>query len=168
MERPVPGERQPSFNPALHFESGVSSHNTPTYTLLIQNVCPCVGLICDDAPLWKCTAGLKLGGSSRGTGRSMELFLSDISTKWTKCDPAITKPTKSRIAKFYATAKNRWSGSTWVVFRFWYILKEQSFFYIILKFGSEKKKLQVVVFAVFLGQHLSGLIFVAIIAGVLS
>ena len=51
--------------------------------------------------------------------------------------PCITKPTKSRIAQFCVMAKNKWSGSAWVIFRFWYILNEQSF-YIILKFGSIK------------------------------
>ena len=53
--------------------------------------------------------------------------------------PCITKPTKSRMAQFCVMARNRWSGSAWVIFRFWYILKEQSFFYIILKFGSIKR-----------------------------
>ena len=32
--------------------------------------------------------------------------------------PCITKPTKSRIVQFWAMAKNRWSGSAWVIFRF--------------------------------------------------
>ena len=50
-------------------------------------------------------------------------------------DALITKPTKSRTAQFYAVAKNRWSRSACVIFRFWYILKEQPF-YIILKFGT--------------------------------
>ena len=36
-------------------------------------MCPCVWLFCDDAPLWKCKAGLKLGGHSPGTGRSLEI-----------------------------------------------------------------------------------------------
>ena len=53
--------------------------------------------------------------------------------------PCITKPTKSCMAQFCVMARNRWSGSAWVIFRFWYILKEQSFFYIILKFGSIKR-----------------------------
>ena len=53
--------------------------------------------------------------------------------------PCITKPTKSRMAQFCVMARNRWSGSAWVIFRFWYILKEESFFYIILKFGSIKR-----------------------------
>ena len=53
--------------------------------------------------------------------------------------PCITKPTKSRMAQFCVMARNRWSGSAWVIFWFWYILKEQSFFYIILKFGSIKR-----------------------------
>ena len=35
----------------------------------------------NDAPLWKCTAGLKLGSRSPGTGRSMGLFPYYISTK---------------------------------------------------------------------------------------
>ena len=52
--------------------------------------------------------------------------------------PCITKPTNSRTAQFCVMARNRWSGSAWVNFWFWYILKEQSFFYIILKFGSIK------------------------------
>ena len=61
--------------------------------------------------------------------------------------PCITKPTKSRMTQFCVMARNRWSGSAWVIFRFWYILlllayetccyttsrrcrsKEQSFFY---------------------------------------
>ena len=33
-----------------------------------------VGLFCDDTPLWKCKAELKLGGRSHGTGCSLELF----------------------------------------------------------------------------------------------
>ena len=53
--------------------------------------------------------------------------------------PCITKPTKSRMAQFCVMARNRWSGSAWVIFRFWNILKEQSFFYIILKFRSIKR-----------------------------
>ena len=53
---------------------------------------------------------------------------------WGQMWPCITKPTKSRIAQFYVMAKNRWSGSACVIFRFWYILKEQSFY--INKFGS--------------------------------
>ena len=53
--------------------------------------------------------------------------------------PCITKPTKSRMAQFCVMAWNRWSGSAWVIFRIWYILKEQSFFYIHLKFGSIKR-----------------------------
>ena len=53
--------------------------------------------------------------------------------------PCITKPTKSRIAQFCVMAQNRWSGSAGVSFRFWYILKEQSLFYILLKFGSIKR-----------------------------
>ena len=50
--------------------------------------------------------------------------------------PYITKQIESRIAQFCAMAKNMWSGSALVMFIFWYILKEQSFFYIIMKFGS--------------------------------
>ena len=50
--------------------------------------------------------------------------------------PCITKPTKSRMAQFCVMARNSWSGSSWVIFRFWFILKEQFFFYIILTFGS--------------------------------
>ena len=46
--------------------------------------------------------------------------------------------TKSCTAQFCAMAKNMWSGSACVIFRFRYILKEQFFFYIILKFGSIK------------------------------
>ena len=57
---------------------------------------------------------------------------------FTICDPA-SKKKKSRIAKFCVMAKNRWSGSACVIFRFWYLLKEQSFFCIILKFGSIKR-----------------------------
>ena len=53
--------------------------------------------------------------------------------------PCITKPTKSCMAQFCVMTRNRWSGSAWVIFRFWYILKEQSFFYISLKFGSIKR-----------------------------
>ena len=48
------------------------------------------------------------------------------------------KTTKSRMAQFCVMTRNMWSGSAWVIFRFWYNLKEQSFFYIILKFGSIK------------------------------
>ena len=48
----------------------------------------------------------------------------------------ITKPTKSRTAQFYATARNR---SACVIFRFQFILKNQSFFYILLKFGNIKR-----------------------------
>ena len=33
-----------------------------------------VGLLYNDTPLWKNKAGLKLGGPSAGTGRSLELF----------------------------------------------------------------------------------------------
>ena len=32
----------------------------------------CVELFCDNAPLWKCEAGLKLGSRSPGVGRSLE------------------------------------------------------------------------------------------------
>ena len=46
------------------------------------------------------------------------------------------KPTQTCIAQFWAMAKNRWSGSAWVICRFWYVLNEQSFIYILLKFGS--------------------------------
>ena len=49
------------------------------------------------------------------------------------------KTNKKCMAQFCVMARNRWSGSAWVIFRFWYILKEQSFFYIILKFGSIKR-----------------------------
>ena len=52
--------------------------------------------------------------------------------------PCITKPTKSRIAQFCVMARKMRSGSAWVIFRFWYILKEQSF-YIILKFGRMER-----------------------------
>ena len=62
-------------------------------------------------------------------------FKSTLEYLW----PCITKPTKSRMAQFCVMARNRWSGSAWVIFRFWYILKEQSFFYTILKFGSIKR-----------------------------
>ena len=64
-----------------------------------------------------------------------ENFQNYIYNMW----PCITKPTKSRMAQFCVMARNRWSGSAWVIFRFWYILKEGSFFYIILKFGSIKR-----------------------------
>ena len=63
--------------------------------------------------------------------------------------PCITKPTKSCIAQFCVMARNRWSGSAWIIFRFWYILKEQSFFYIILKFGSIKHIISKVFFCCF-------------------
>ena len=46
----------------------------PYIHIAIDNVCPCVGLFCEDAPLWKCTAGLKLGGRSPGTSHSLVLF----------------------------------------------------------------------------------------------
>ena len=49
------------------------------------------------------------------------------------------KTNKSCMAQFCVMARNRWSGSAWVIFRFWDILKEQFFFYIILKFGSIKR-----------------------------
>ena len=41
----------------------------PYIHIAIHIVCPCVGLlhVRDDAPLWKCKAGLKLGGTSPGT-----------------------------------------------------------------------------------------------------
>ena len=81
--------------------------------------------------------------------------------------PCITKPTKSRIAQFCVMAKNKWSGSAWVIFRFWYILNEQSF-YIILKFGSIKCIISRC-FCRFLDQYFYSLMMVvAIIACVLS
>ena len=48
-------ERPVNFNPASHFQSEVpvSSHNPfePYTHIAIRNLCPCVGLFCDDAPL---------------------------------------------------------------------------------------------------------------------
>ena len=40
----------------------------------LKNVCPC-NLFCDDAPLRKCKAGLKLGSYSPRTGCSLEQSL---------------------------------------------------------------------------------------------
>ena len=54
-------------------------------------------------------------------------------------DPASQNQPKSRMAQFCVMARNRWSGSAWVIFIFWNILKEQSFFYIILRFRSIKR-----------------------------
>ena len=61
-------------------------------------------------------------------------------------------------------AKNR-SGSAWVIFIFWYILKEQSFFYILLKLGCIKRIISRF-FAVFLDQYFYGQMLVAIIIAV--
>ena len=71
------------------------------------------------------------------TSKTIDQFKAALKTHYLW--PCITKPTKSRMAQFCVMARNRWSWSAWVIFRFWYILKEQSFFYIILKFGSIKR-----------------------------
>ena len=47
--------------------------NKPTHTC-IYNVCWCVWLFCNDTPLWKCKAGLKMGCYVLGTGRSVDVF----------------------------------------------------------------------------------------------
>ena len=80
--------------------------------------------------------------------------------------PCITTRTKSRIAQFCTMDKNVWSWSAWVIFRFWYILKEQSF-YIILKFGSIKQIISSG-FCYFSRSMCFGLKLVAIIACILS
>ena len=80
--------------------------------------------------------------------------------------PCIIKPTNSLTAQFYAMAKNMSSGSACVILRFLYILKEQFFFYIILKFGSIKRIISSG-FCCFSKAVFFGLILFAIIACVL-
>ena len=54
------------------FSWKVASLSQPDTNVAIQNVCPCLGLFRGDAPLWKCKAGLKLGGCSPVTARSLD------------------------------------------------------------------------------------------------
>ena len=75
IQRPIPNEQPPNFNSALHFQGGASSVEQPYAWTHIVNSNVCVGVIRDDTPLWKCKTGLKLGGRSPGTGRSLKFFL---------------------------------------------------------------------------------------------
>ena len=59
---------------------------TCTYTLLFTMfVHVYVGLFCDDAPLWKCKAELKLGSCSLGNRCSLELFPSSLGRIFKGC-----------------------------------------------------------------------------------
>ena len=55
------------------------------------------------------------------------------------CDPASQNQEKVAWPSFVLWLEIFDQGSAWVIFQFLYILKEQSFFYIIPKFGSIKR-----------------------------